>query len=73
MDPLGTVALPLQRRLTGGAVSGLGAGLALDQPHGLAVGDVDGGKERETHATSLPSVHGRFRRCSGACAQRPNR
>ena len=51
MDPLGAVALPGQRRLQRVAVAGLGAGLALDQADGLAVGDVDCGQQGETHAT----------------------
>ena len=52
MDPLGAVALPGQRGVQRIAVAGLGAGLALDQAHGLAVGDVDGGKKGETHESS---------------------
>ncbi len=50
VDPLGAVGLPLQRGVQRGAVAGLGAGLALDQPHGLPVRDVDGGQQREAHS-----------------------
>ena len=49
MDPLGAVRLPGKRGGQRGAVGGLDAGLALHQADGLAVGDVDGGKEYERH------------------------
>src|SRR5690606_35902086 len=48
VDPLGAVALPRQRGLDRRPVGGLGAGLALDESHGLAVGDVDGGQQLES-------------------------
>ena len=47
VHPLGAVALPLQRGLDRVAVRRLAAGLALHQPDGLAVGDVDGGQQLE--------------------------
>ena len=49
VHPLGAVALPGEGGLQRVAVAGLGAGLALDQADGLAVGDVDGGQEGEAH------------------------
>ena len=42
-----TLLLPGLRGRDGITVVGLGAGLALDEPHGAAVGDVDGGQEFE--------------------------
>ena len=57
VDPLGAVALPGQRGVERVAVAGLGAGLALDEADGLAVGDVDGGQQRETHEEILPSAY----------------
>ena len=54
VHPLRAVALPGQRGLERVAVGGLAAGLALDQAHGLAVGDVDGGEELQLrHAHSV--------------------
>ena len=47
VDPLGAGALPGQRGVQRVAVGGLGAGRALHQADGLAVGDVDGGQEFE--------------------------
>ncbi len=48
VDPLGALLLPGQRRLERVAVRRLAAGLALDEAHGLAVGDVDGGQQLES-------------------------
>ena len=47
VQPLGTRALPGEGGLERGAVGGLGAGLAVHEADGLAVADVDGGKEFE--------------------------
>ena len=55
VDPLGAVALPGHRGVQRGAVLGFAARLALDQPHGLAVDDVDGGQENQWHG-GQPSV-----------------
>ena len=52
VHPLGPVGLPLQGGLDRVAVGRLRARLALDQAHGLAVGDVDGGQELEGHLGS---------------------
>ena len=49
VDPLGPVGLPLQRGVERGSVGRLAAELALDQAHGLSLGDVDGGEEFESH------------------------
>ena len=57
VDPLGAVVLPGQRRLQRVAVDGLGAGGALHQPDGLAVGDVHGGQQGEA-SRSFSSDHG---------------
>ena len=45
VDPLGALVGPVGGGVDGVAVVRLGAGLALGQPHGLAVGDVDGGQQ----------------------------
>ncbi len=45
VHPLGAVLLPAQRGLERVAVPGLAAGLALNQPDGLAIGDIDGGQQ----------------------------
>ena len=61
MDPLGAVALPGHRGVKGGAVLGFAARLALDQAHRLAVHDVDGRQQNQSHVgqpsapTQLPS------------------
>ena len=47
VDPLGALLLPGERRLERVAVRRLAAGLALHEPDGLAVGDVDGRQELE--------------------------
>ena len=47
VDPLGAGLLPAQRGLDRVAEPLLGAGHALDQLDGLAVGDVDGGQQLE--------------------------
>jgi hypothetical protein len=61
MDPLGAVALPGHGGLARGAVARLGAGLALHEAHGLAVGNIDGGKQRETHASQPTEATGSIR------------
>ena len=55
VHPLGAVGLPLQGGVERVAVRRLAARLALDETHGLAVGDVDGGEQ-------LQDRHGRQRR-----------
>ncbi len=47
VDPLGALIDPVAGGVDGVAVAGLGAGLALRQPDGLAAGDVDGGEQDE--------------------------
>ncbi len=47
MDPFRAGSLPGQRGLQRVAVAGFGAGRALDQPDGLAAGDVDRGQQGE--------------------------
>ena len=54
VHPLGAVALPLQRGLERVAVGGLAAGLPLDEPDGLAVGDVDGGQQLQLRHGDQP-------------------
>ena len=54
VDPLRAGLLPAQRRLERVAEALLGAGDALDQLDGLAVGDVDGGQELEVGHRAHP-------------------
>ena len=49
MDPLRAVGLPLQGGVERRSVRRLAAELALDEAHGLSIGDVDGGEEFEGH------------------------
>ena len=55
MHPLGAVVLPGQRGVERVAVAGLGAGRALHQAYGLAVGDIHGGQQFEGHDISKES------------------
>ncbi len=62
VQPLGSGALPGQRRLQRVAVGGLGAGLAVHQADGLPVPDVDGGQQfqpvaRHVHGFLALSAH----------------
>ena len=59
MDPLRAAGVPVERGRERVAVARLGAGRALGQADGLAVGDVDGGQQLEAvgHAWS-PGVGG---------------
>ena len=50
VDPLGARLLPGERGVERVAVRRLGAGLALDQAHGLPVRDVDGGQQRRARS-----------------------
>ena len=60
VDPLRAALVPVERGGQRVAVARLGAGLALDQADGLAVGDVDGGQQLEAvgHAVVLRWVAG---------------
>jgi acetoin utilization deacetylase AcuC-like enzyme len=55
MDPLRSVALPLQGRVERLAVVRLGTGVALHEPNGTTVGHVNRGEECERHPSSLAS------------------
>ena len=61
VDPLGAAPTARQRGVERVAVAGLAAGLALHQPDGLAVGDVDGGQQLEpgSSARVIGSASGR--------------
>ena len=48
MHPLGALLLPGERRGEWVAVRRLRAGLALHEPNGLTIGDVDGREQRKT-------------------------
>ena len=69
VDPLGARLLPGQRGVERVAVGGLAPGLALDEAHGLAVGDVDGGQQLEVgrhgRKPRTPSGARRHRPCDG--------
>ncbi len=55
MDPLRAGPLPGQRRGQRVAVGRLGSRRALDEPDGLAAGDVDGGQQGEPLAHLISS------------------
>ena len=57
VDPLGALARPVGGGVDGIAVAGLGAGLALGEADGLAVGDVDRG-EQDERGGGVELVHG---------------
>ena len=56
MDPLGAGFLPAKRRLDRVTEPLLGAGHALHELDGLAVGDVDGGEQLEV-VTHVETFH----------------
>src|SRR5579875_1148589 len=60
MDPLGSVALPGQRRLERVAVARLASRGALHEPHGRTVGYVDGGQQFEGAPGAHDNVSSQF-------------
>ena len=72
VDPLRAGLLPAQRGLDRVAEPLLGAGDALDELHGLAVGDVDGGQELEVGGHAQNPRSRRQSHLGAASQRRPN-